>query len=220
MSTLGLVGRKCGMSRQFTEAGDSIPVTVILLEPNHVVQIKTQETDGYSALQLTTGTKRKSRLSKAAIGHFAKAKVEAGRGLWEFKFDSDAAMNEYALGQAITADYFQAGQKVDVTGVTRGKGFAGCVKRHHFRTQDASHGNSRSHRAPGSIGQNQSPRKVFKNKKMAGHLGNVQRTVQSQEIVRVDCEKNIIFVKGVVPGAPGSDVIIFPAVKYSNKQDK
>jgi len=209
---IGLVGRKCGMTRIFTEDGASIPVTVIEIEPNRITQIKTAEADGYSAVQVTTGTRRAGRVTKAAAGHFAKAETAAGRGLWEFRAnESDVA--ELKVGDAIEVGIFEAGKKVDVTGTSKGKGFAGVVKRWNFSMQDATHGNSLSHRAPGSIGQNQSPGRVFKGKKMAGQLGNRQVTTQSLEVVRVDAERNLLLVKGAVPGATGNDVIVSPAVK-------
>ncbi len=210
--TIGLVGRKAGMTRVFTEGGESLPVTVIHVEPNCVTQIKTLETDGYRALQVTTGHKKPSRLTKPEKGHFAKAKVEAGRGLWEFRLDEGEGQ-EFELGAQLKVDLFEEGQKVDVTGISIGKGFAGGVKRHNFRTQDATHGNSLAHRAPGSIGQCQTPGRVFKGKKMAGHMGNVKRTQQNLTIVRIDPERNLILVKGAVAGAKGGDVIIKPAVK-------
>ncbi len=209
---IGLVGRKCGMTRIFTEDGVSIPVTVIEVEPNRITQIKGNDSDGYSAVQITTGERKASHLSKAAAGHFAKAGVGAGRGLWEFRVDgSDAsALN---VGDSIQVSIFEAGKKVDVTATSKGKGFAGVIKRWNFSMQDATHGNSLSHRAPGSIGQNQSPGRVFKGKKMAGQMGNRQVTTQSLVVVRVDVEKNLLLVKGAVPGATGSDVIVSPAVK-------
>ncbi|MEK7990234.1 MAG: 50S ribosomal protein L3 [Thiotrichaceae bacterium] len=209
---LGIVGRKCGMTRIFTEEGVSIPVTVIEAEPNRVTQIKTEETDGYHAVQVTCGSRRPTRVNKAMTGHFAKAGVEAGRGLWEFRLAAEESSG-LEVGKEIKVDIFTEVKKVDVSGTSKGKGFAGVIKRHHFRTQDATHGNSLSHRAPGSIGQNQTPGRVFKGKKMAGHMGNVKRTVQSVEVVRVDAERNLILVKGAIPGAPGGDVIIKPTVK-------
>ncbi len=209
---IGVVGRKCGMTRIFTEEGASIPVTVIEVEPNRIAQIKSVENDGYRALQVTTGTRRASRVTKPLAGHFAKAGIEAGRGLWEFRLDEGEG-EDLQVGGEIKADVFAAGQKVDVTGVTIGKGFAGTVKRHNFSTQDATHGNSLSHRAPGSIGQNQTPGRVFKGKKMSGHMGNVKCSVQNLEVVRVDAERNLIMVKGAVPGSAGGDVIVRPAVK-------
>jgi len=209
---IGLVGRKVGMTRIFTDEGASIPVTVIEVEPNRVTQLRTEDTDGYRALQVTTGTRRASRVSKPMAGHFAKAGVEPGRGVWEFRL-GDGEGEGIEVGSEIRVDIFEAGQMVDVAGTTIGKGFQGGVKRHNFRTQDATHGNSLSHRAPGSIGQNQTPGRVFKGKKMAGHMGNVRRTQQNLQVVRVDADRNLIFVKGSVPGAKGGDVIVKPAVK-------
>ena len=209
---IGLIGRKVGMTRIFTEDGVSIPVTVIEATPNRVTAVKTAETNGYSALQVTAGTVKANRLNKPDAGHFAKVGVEAGRGLWEFRLaDNEGA--DIAVGSEITVEIFAETKKVDVAGTSKGKGFAGAVKRWNFRTQDATHGNSLSHRAPGSIGQNQSPGKVFKGKKMAGHLGAERVTVQSLEVVRVDAERNLLLVKGAVPGAIGGDVIVKPAVK-------
>ena len=209
---IGLVGRKVGMTRIFTEDGVSIPVTVIEATPNRVTAVKTAETNGYSALQVTAGTVKANRLSKPDAGHFAKVGVEAGRGLWEFRLaDNEGA--DITVGSEITVEIFAEAKKVDVSGTSKGKGFAGAVKRWNFRTQDATHGNSLSHRAPGSIGQNQSPGKVFKGKKMAGHMGAERVTVQSLEVVRVDAARNILLVKGAVPGAIGGDVIVKPAVK-------
>jgi large subunit ribosomal protein L3 len=209
--SIGIVGRKCGMTRVFTEDGVSIPVTVVEATPNLVTQIKSAETDGYSAIQVTTGSRKASRVSKPQAGHFAKAGVEAGRGQWEFR--SEGSSEEFEVGGALTVERFEAGQKVDVTGTSKGKGFQGGVKRWNFAMQDATHGNSLSHRAPGSIGQNQSPGKVFKGKKMAGQMGNAQVTTQNLEIVRVDAERNLLLIKGAVPGAPGGDVVVRPAVK-------
>ena len=211
--TISLVGRKCGMTRVFTEDGISEPVTVIEVLPNRVTQMKTVENDGYQAVQITRGTRKRSRVNKPAAGHFAKAGVEPGHGLWEFRVDANDNLEGVTLGSELTVERFTAGQWVDVTGTSKGKGFAGTIKRHHFAGQDATHGNSLSHRVPGSIGQRQSPGKVFKGKKMSGHLGDVQRTIMNQKIVRVDAERNLILVRGVVPGAPGGDVIIRPAVK-------
>ena len=210
--TIGVIGRKIGMTRVFTEDGVSVPVTVIEVEPNRVTQVKTVDTDGYRALQVTTGKRRPSRVTKPLAGHFAKHGVEAGRGLWEFRL-AEGEGEDIAPGAEIRVDIFEVGQKVDVTGTTIGKGFQGGVKRHHFSTQDATHGNSLSHRAPGSIGQNQTPGRVFKGKRMAGHMGNVRRTVQNLEVVRVDPGRNILLVKGAVPGSKGGDVIVRPAVK-------
>ncbi len=209
---IGVVGRKRGMSRIFTEDGVSIPVTVIEVEPNRVTQLKTVEVDGYSALQVTTGTRRASRVTKAAAGHYAKAGVGAGRGLWEFRL-AEGETSPVAVGDEIKVDLFDKGQIVDVVGTSIGKGFGGVVKRHNFSMQDATHGNSLSHRAPGSIGQNQTPGRVFKGKRMAGHMGNTRVTVPNLEVVRVDVERNLILVKGAVPGSKGGDVLVLPAVK-------
>lgn len=209
---IGLVGRKCGMTRIFTEDGVSVPVTVIEVEPNRVTQVKAVETDGYSAVQVTTGSRKASRVGKPAVGHYAKAEAEAGRGLWEFRL-SEEEVAGYSVGDAIEVNVFEAGAIVDVTGTSKGKGFAGTIKRWNFKGQDATHGNSLSHRVPGSIGQNQTPGRVFKGKKMAGHMGNRKTTVQSLEIVRVDAERNLLLVKGAVPGAAGNDVVVKPAVK-------
>jgi large subunit ribosomal protein L3 len=209
---IGLVGRKAGITRVFTENGASVPVTVIEVEPNRVTQLKTEAVDGYRALQVTTGTRRASRVNKPAAGHFAKAGVEAGRGLWEFRLNAGEGEN-IEVGAELTLDLFQPGQKVDVTGTTIGKGFAGTIKRHHFTAQRNSHGNSRSHRVPGSIGQNQTPGRVFKGKKMAGHMGVVRRCIQNLEVIRVDVDRQLLLIKGAVPGAKGGDVLIRPAVK-------
>ena len=211
---IGLVGRKVGMTRVFTEEGASIPVTVIEIEPNRVTQIRTSEKDGYDALQITTGTRRASRVSKPAAGHFAKASTEPGRGLWEFRVDA-AELEGVNTGDVLPLDTFEAGQKVDVCGMSKGKGFQGAVKRWNFRTQDASHGNSLSHRAPGSIGQCQTPGRVFKGKKMAGHLGAERVTTQNLEVVRVDADRGLLLIKGAVPGAAEGDVIVTPAVKLA-----
>ena len=210
--TIGLVGRKLGMTRVFTEDGASIHVTVIEVEANRVTQVKSLESDGYVAIQITTGTKKANRLNKAEAGHFAKAGVDAGRGLWEFRLNESEAA-DVAVGAELNVGVFADVKKVDVTGTSKGKGFAGTVKRWNFRTQDMTHGNSRSHRVPGSIGQNQSPGKVFKGKKMAGHLGNERVTVQCLDVVRVDVERNLLLVKGAVPGATNGDLIVKPAVK-------
>ena len=209
--SIGLVGRKSGMTRVFTEEGVSIPVTVVEVQPNRITQIKTPETDGYSAVQITTGSRRASRVTKAAAGHFAKANTEAGDGLWEFR--TEGSTLELAMGGEIKVDLFAAGQKVDVTGTSKGKGFQGGIKRHNFSMQDATHGNSLSHRAPGSIGKCQTPGRVWKGKRMAGQMGNVQKTTQSLEVVRVDLEHNLLLIKGAVPGATGSNVVVRPAVK-------
>lgn len=208
--TIGIVGRKCGMTRVFTEDGASIPVTVVEVEPNRITQVKTEEVDGYSAVQVATGSRRASRVTKAEAGHLAKAGVEAGRGLWELRTEGSEELKE---GELLSVESFEAGQIVDVTGTSKGKGFQGGVKRWNFHMQDATHGNSISHRAPGSIGQCQTPGRVFKGKKMAGHMGARQVTVQSLEVVRVDAERNLLLIKGAVPGAPGGDVIVRPAVK-------
>jgi len=210
--SIGIVGRKCGMTRVFTEDGVSIPVTVIEVEANRVSQVKTSEVDGYRALQITTGERRASRVTKPQAGHFAKAGVEAGRGLWEFRLDEGEG-EEITVGSEIKVDIFETGQKVDVSGTSIGKGFAGTVKRHNFAMKDATHGNSLSHRTPGSIGQNQTPGRVFKGKKMSGQMGNVKCTTQNIEVVRVDADRNLLLVKGSVPGATGGDVIVHPAVK-------
>jgi large subunit ribosomal protein L3 len=210
--SIGLIGRKVGMTRVFTEDGASIPVTVIEATPNRVTQLRTSEVDGYKALQVTAGEKKANRVNKAQAGHFAKAGVEAGRGLWEFRLSDDEG-NDIELGSELTVEIFTEIKKVDVTGTSKGKGFAGAIKRWNFSAQRATHGNSLSHRAPGSIGQNQTPGRVFKGKKMAGQLGNVRTTTQSLELVRVDAENNLLLVKGTVPGATGGDVIIKPAVK-------
>ena len=209
--TIGLVGRKSGMTRVFTEDGSSIPVTVIEVEPNRVTQVKDSDSDGYRAIQVTAGSRRANRVSKSEAGHFAKAGVEAGRGLWEFRLEADDEAPE--VGAELTVEAFEAGQKVDVAGKSKGKGFQGAVKRWNFKTQDATHGNSLAHRAPGSIGQCQTPGRVFKGKKMAGHMGAESVTTQGLEIVRVDAERNLLLVKGAVPGAPGGDVVVRPAVK-------
>jgi len=210
--TIGIVGRKVGMTRVFTDDGVSLPVTVIEVEPNRITQLKTLETDGYRAVQVTTGVRKANRVTKPLAGHLAKANTEAGRGLWEFRLN-DGEGEDLAMGNEIKVDIFEAGQSVDVTGTSIGKGFAGTVKRHHFATQDATHGNSLSHRVPGSIGQNQTPGRVFPGKKMSGHLGNARRTQQNLEVVRVDVERNLLLVKGAVPGAKGGNLIVRPAVK-------
>ncbi len=210
--TIGIVGRKAGMTRIFTDDGASVPVTVIVAEPNRITQIRTVDNDGYRALQVTTGSRKASRVNKPLAGHYAKAGVEAGRGLWEFRL-AEGEGEDLEVGAEIKVDIFEQGQTVDVSGTSIGKGFAGVVKRHNFRTQDATHGNSLSHRAPGSIGQCQTPGRVFKGKKMSGHMGNRKCTVQNLEIVRIDEERNLLLIKGAVPGAKGSDVIVRPAVK-------
>ncbi|MGM0536069.1 MAG: 50S ribosomal protein L3 [Pseudomonadota bacterium] len=209
--TIGLVGRKAGMTRVFTEDGASVPVTVIEVEPNRVTRVKSVESDGYAAVQVTTGSRKAKHLTKAQAGQFAKAGVEAGRSLMEFRLAEGDEAPE--VGGELTVSLFEAGQMIDVTGTSKGKGFQGAVKRWNFRTQDNSHGNSLAHRAPGSIGMCQTPGRVFKGKKMAGQMGNVRCTVQSLEVVRVDAERNLLLIKGAVPGATGSDVIVRSAVK-------
>lgn len=207
---VGVVGRKSGMSRVFTDEGESIPVTVIEVEPNTITQVKTLENDGYAAIQVTTGHRKASRVVKPLAGHFAKAGTEAGRGLWEFRTQDDLGLS---AGASIGVDQFEEGQKVDVSGTSKGKGFAGVIKRWNFSHQDNSHGNSLSHRAPGSIGQCQTPGRVFKGKKMAGQMGNVRVTTQNLEVIRVDIDRNLLLIKGAVPGPAGGDVYIRPAVK-------
>ncbi len=210
--SLGLVGRKIGMTRIFTDEGASLPVTVLDVSNNRVTQIKTVPTDGYDAVQVAYGTRRASRVTKAAAGHFAKAGVEAGSVLKEFTATPEQ-LSSLTLGGKIGVDLFQIGQKVDVTGVTIGKGYAGTIKRYHFRSGRATHGNSKSHNVPGSIGMAQDPGRVFPGKRMTGHLGDVQRTVQNLQIVRIDAERQLLLVRGAVPGAPGGDVIVRPAAK-------
>ncbi len=209
---IGLVGRKCGMTRIFTDAGESVPVTVIEVLPNRVTTLKTVERDGYRAVQVTFGSRKAERLTKAEAGHFARLGAEPGNGLHEFRL-RDGEEEALEGGAEIRVDRFEAGQLVDVVGTTKGKGYAGTVKRHNFRTQDNTHGNSISHRVPGSIGQNQTPGRVFKGKRMSGHMGNVQRTAERLEVVRVDSDRNLILVKGAVPGAANGRVIVRPAVK-------
>ena len=208
--TIGIVGRKSGMTRVFTDDGVSIPVTVIEVDPNRITQVKNVETDGYSAVQVTVGSRRASRVTKSEAGHFAKANAEAGRNLFELRNDAQEA---FEVGSSITVSAFAEGQIIDVTGTSKGKGFAGGIKRWNFGMQDATHGNSRSHRVLGSIGQCQTPGRVFKGKKMAGHLGAERVTVQNLVVVRVDAERNLLLVKGAIPGAPGGDVFVRPAVK-------
>jgi large subunit ribosomal protein L3 len=210
--SLGIVGRKAGMSRVFTEDGQSVPVTLIEATPNRITQIKTLETDGYSAIQVTAGVKRASLLTKPEAGHLAKAKVEAGRGLWELRV-ADDKIADFQVGGEIKADIFEVGQIVDVQGVTKGKGFQGTIKRWNFSMGDATHGNSLSHRAPGSIGQRQTPGRVFPGKKMSGHMGAETQTTQRLRVVKVDAERGLIAVRGAVPGAPGGDVIVRPSSK-------
>ena len=210
--SLGIVGRKAGMSRVFTDDGRSIPVTLIEATPNRITQVKTVEADGYSAVQVTAGTRRAALVNKPLAGHYAKAKVEAGRGLWEFRV-ADEKIGDFAVGGEIKADIFEVGQIVDVQGVTKGKGFQGTIKRHNFRMGDATHGNSLSHRSPGSIGQRQTPGRVFPGKKMSGHMGAEVQSAQNLEVVRVDAERGLIAIRGAVPGAPGGDVVVRPASK-------
>ena len=208
---MGVVGRKAGMTRVFNDAGDSVSVTVVQVAPNRVTRVKSVESDGYSAMQVTAGERRASLLTKAEIGHYKATGQDAGRGLWEFR--TEDVEDEIAVGQEVGVETFEVGQKVDVAGITIGKGFAGGVKRHNFKMQDATHGNSLAHRAPGSIGQNQTPGRVFKGKRMAGHMGAVRRTIQNLEGVRVDAERQLLLISGSVPGAKGGDVFIKPSVK-------
>lgn len=210
--TIGIVGRKMGMTRIFRKDGTAIPVTVIEADPNRITQIKTMENDGYCALQVTTGSRRPGRITKPMAGHFAKSGVVAGSGLWEFRLE-EKEKEKFSPGTEIKVDIFTPGQKVDVIGTSLGKGFAGTIKRHHFTMGDATHGNSLSHRAPGSIGMRQTPGRVFKGKRMAGEMGNARCTIQNLEVVRVDTENNLLLIKGAVPGASGGNVIIRPAIK-------
>ena len=210
--TLGLVGRKVGMTRLFTEAGDSVPVTVLDVSENRVTQIKTEETDGYSAVQIAFGTRRPNRINKAQAGHFAKAGVEGARGMREFRVSGDQ-LSGIEVGGQIGVGMFEVGQLVDVSGTSKGKGFAGSIKRHNFSSQRASHGNSISHNAPGSTGMNQDPGRVFAGKRMAGQHGSVRRTVQNVQVMRIDEERSLLLVRGAVPGADGSNVVVLPAVK-------
>lgn len=210
--TIGVVGRKVGMTRIFTEDGGAVPVSVVEVEPNRITQIKTLETDGYQSVQVTTGSRRASRVTKPMAGHFAKAGVEAGRGLWEFRFEGDEAA-DLEVGGELSISMFEAGQKVDVCGRSIGKGFQGGIKRHNFSMQDATHGNSLSHRSNGSIGMCQTPGRVIKGKKMSGHMGAEKKTTQSLELVRVDAERGLLLIKGSIPGSKGGDVIIRSAVK-------
>ncbi len=214
--TMGIVGRKAGMTRVFDDAGNAVSVTVVQMPPNRVTALRTVEKDGYSAMQVTAGERRASLLTKAETGHFKACGVEAGRGLWEFR--TEGTNDDIEVGDEFGVDRFEAGQKVDVSGVTIGKGFAGGVKRHNFKMQDATHGNSVSHRAPGSIGQNQTPGRVFKGKRMAGHMGSVQRTQQSLKVVKVDVERHLLLISGSVPGAKGSDVIVKPSMKSKDSR--
>lgn len=214
--SIGLVGRKCGMTRIFREDGASIPVTVLQIDSNRVIQVKSKETDGYRAIQVAAGDVKSSKVNKALAGHYASANVTAGRGLWEFRLNDDEGV-ELSAGSELSVEVFAAGQLIDVQGTSIGKGFAGTVKRYNFRTQDATHGNSRSHRVPGSNGMNQTPGRVFKGKKMCGHMGAAKTTVQNLTIHSIDLERSLILVKGAVPGAKGGDVVITPAIKQLNK---
>ena len=210
--SIGIVGRKCGMSRLFTEDGRSIPVTLIEASPNRITQVKTVESDGYTAVQVTAGNKRAALINKPMSGHYANAKVEGGRGLWEFRVEA-GKIGDYQVGGEIKADIFEVGQIVDVQGTTKGKGFQGTIKRWNFSMGDATHGNSLSHRSPGSIGQRQTPGRVFPGKKMSGQMGNVRQSAMNLEVVQVDLERGLIAIKGSVPGAPGGNVIVRPAAK-------
>ncbi len=213
---LGVIGKKIGMTRIFSADGAAVPVTVVAVDPNRITQVKDEVNDGYRAIQVTVGTRRPGRVTKAAAGHFAKADTAPGRGLWEFRLEAGEG-DGLAAGGELKVDIFAVGQKVDVQGTSIGKGYAGVIKRHHFGGGRATHGNSLSHRSPGSIGQRQTPGRVFPGKKMAGHMGNVTRTQQNLEVVRVDAERNLLLVKGAVPGPKGADLIIRPAVKAKNK---
>ncbi|HEY1645128.1 MAG TPA: 50S ribosomal protein L3 [Candidatus Saccharimonadales bacterium] len=217
-SAIGLLGKKCGMTRIYTKEGAAIPVTVIEVLPNRVTHVKTVKSDGYAAIQVTAGTRKPTSLTKPEVGHFAKAGVEPGEGLWEFRGEEDGesgSVGGFKVGSELKVDLFSEGQYVDVQSLTKGKGFAGVIKRYHFSSQDATHGNSLSHRAPGSIGQRQSPGKVFKGKKMCGHMGDKVRTILSQQIVRIDLERNLVLIKGAVPGGESTRVVIRPAIKKS-----
>lgn len=210
--TIGLVGKKKGMTRVFAEDGTSVPVTVVEVSPNRVTQIRTEEKDGYTAIQVTSGSRRTSLVNRPSAGHYAKAGVEAGDGLWEFRLSADE-LADLEVGAEINVSRFEVGQKVDVSGTSKGKGFQGVIKRYNFRMQDATHGNSLSHRAPGSIGQCQTPGRVFPGKKMAGHMGSERVTTQNLQVVRVDAERNLLLIRGAVPGAPGGHVFVRPSVK-------
>lgn len=203
----GLVGKKCGMTRIFTEDGESIPVTVLEIQPNKITQVKTLDTDGYAAVKVTTGSCKPSRVNKPTTSQYAKAGIEPGRGFWEFRLTNTG---ELKVGDELNVEQFKEGDKIKVTGISKGKGFAGCIKRHHFARQPETHGTSLTHRAPGSTGQNQTPGRVFKGKKMAGQLGNVQRTALNLTVVKVDVEKNLLLVKGAVPGWRGGDILVRP----------
>ncbi|WWO99986.1 MAG: 50S ribosomal protein L3 [Candidatus Dasytiphilus stammeri] len=216
---IGLVGTKLGMTRIFTQNGESIPVTVIKIEENYITQIKNLITDGYDAIQVTTGQKKSSHINKSQLGHFKKAGVSAGRSLKEFKIStSEEKQMQFIVGKSMNVSYFSSLQKVDVVGTSKGKGFAGTVKRWNFHTQDASHGNSLSHRVPGSIGQNQTPGRVFKGKKMAGRLGNERVTIQNLKVIRVDTENNYLLIKGSIPGFTGSEILVKPAIKLCSSR--
>jgi large subunit ribosomal protein L3 len=215
--SIGLIGRKCGMTRVFCEDGTSVPVTVLQIDSNRVTQVKSLETDGYRAIQVAAGEKKASKVNKAMAGHYAAANVTAGRGLWEFRLEENEG-SEFNLGSELPLSIFSEGQVIDAQGTSIGKGFAGGVKRHHFSMQDATHGNSLSHRVLGSIGMCQTPGRVFKGKKMAGHLGAAKTTIQNLTIHSIDAERNLILVKGAVPGAKGGDVVITPASKMLNKK--
>ena len=215
--TLGLIGRKAGMTRVFVDSGESIPVTVIEVLPNRITRVRTAEADGYTAIQVTAGVVKANRLSKAEAGHFAAAGVEPGRGLWEFRAEA-ADLADLKAGDSITVERFVSGQKIDVTGVSRGKGYQGAIKRWNFSMQDATHGNSRAHRAPGSIGQRQSPGRVFKGKKMAGHMGNVRTTARNLRVIQVDVDRNLLLVKGAIPGCKGGDVLVHLAAVQRGKE--
>jgi len=214
--TIGLIGRKAGMTRVFTDAGESIPVTVIVALPNRVTQVKAVESDGYRAVQVAYGERKASRLSRPLAGHYAKAKVAAGESLAEFRL-ADGEGTDLAPGAELRVDMFSAGQMVDVAGTTIGKGFAGTIKRHNFAGGPASHGASVFHRAPGSIGQRQTPGRVFPGKRMSGHMGNLRRTIEKLSIVEVDVARNLLLVRGAVPGAPGGQVIVRPSVKAARR---
>ena len=217
--SLGLIGRKVGMTRVFTDDGASIPVTVLEVVPNRVTQIKTIASDGYTSLQVAHGERRASRINKALTGHYAKAGVAAGAGIKEFNV-SDDVLATYQVGGNVTVEIFSAGQLVDVTGTSIGKGFAGAIKRHHFSSNRASHGNSKSHNVPGSIGMAQDPGRVFPGKRMPGHLGDVKVTTQNLEIVRVDAERNLLLIKGAIPGSKGGNVVVRPAIKAKLQKHK
>ncbi|OQW69298.1 MAG: 50S ribosomal protein L3 [Proteobacteria bacterium ST_bin12] len=217
--SLGLIGRKVGMTRVFTDDGASIPVTVLEVVPNRVTQIKTIASDGYTGIQVAHDERRASRINKALTGHYAKAGVAAGSGIKEFNVSADV-LSGYQVGGSITVEIFSAGQMVDVTGTSIGKGFAGAIKRHHFKSNRASHGNSKSHNVPGSIGMAQDPGRVFPGKRMPGHLGDVTVTTQNLEIVRVDAERNLLLIKGAIPGSKGGDVVVRPAIKVKLHKSK